>query len=296
MDWGSIANGAIYGAIGGGAGALLGGLLAAPIRNTNFGSQVSTVLTVIGAIVGYYVAEPLLDPYIGDYLPSSKSDSELDAQFDAILIELNEVPIFAAILEREPELGDKLKHELQVVVEKSSTPAAANMLAFSASYSLIQSRYIYYIARATDEDLLILLKTNTEITSDLFQRDPQFCYDLNYNPLALSAFRSIDEIRNKVGPEIFDRQQAEGAELVRNAHDKIPDYDVAIATSELEKASAVMVAVLGQEKLGLVTGQIMAGTKEDAALACEATLALFNSILGQEHPVTLGRHIFAVLS
>ncbi|VAV96436.1 hypothetical protein MNBD_ALPHA05-893 [hydrothermal vent metagenome] len=293
--WEQIGAAAIYGAIGGGVGALIGAILATPFRRTRFAQMATTILTVAFVVIGYNVSEPLLKPYIGDYLPKSAAASEFDEQYDLAFAQLEAFPTFAAILEREPGLKEQLKNDLVAATENTISPGGASLAAYSASYNLIQSRYFYYIARARDEDLIVFLETNVEITRDLLARDPQFCYDMNYNPAALSGVASIEQLRIKVGAELFDRQQKEGATLVRNAYDKIPDYDKAAAAAGLESARGVLFSVLGEENLGLISGQRFAANEEEAALACEATLALLNSALAQENPAIIWRHIFAGL-
>jgi hypothetical protein len=291
--WEQIGAAAIYGTIGGGVGALIGAILATPFRRTRFAQMATTILTVAFVVIGYNVSEPLLKPYIGDYLPKSTATSEFDKEFDLAFAQLEAFPTFAAILEREPGLKGQLKSDLIAATKKSSSPGGANLAAYSASFNLIQSRYFYYVARARDEDLIVFLGTNAEITRDLLERDPQFCYDMNYNPAVLSGAASVEQLRIKVGAELFDRQQKEGATLVRNAYDKVPDYDQAAAVAGLESAREALISVLGEDNLGLISGQRFAANEEEAALACEATLALLNSALAQDNPAIIWRHIFA---
>ncbi len=293
MMWEQIGSAAIYGAIGGGLGALIGGLLATPFKNTRFAQTASISLTVLFVVIGINFAQPVLSPYIGKHLQKSDNEQAFDQQYEVMLAELKSLPTLAAILEREPRLADDLKNEMRSALQKASTPVAANMLVFSASHALIQKRFLHYVVRAKDADLLVFLETNIDITRDLLERDPRFCYDMNYNPAALNHLRTLDSLREKIGAETFDRQQLENAQLVKNADDDIPSYDIAIATSELENASAAMIDFVGMDKIGLINGQTLAVTLEDATLGCEATLKLFASVLAQEHPVIVGRHIFA---
>ena len=290
--WEQIGTAAIYGAIGGGGGALLGSLLAIPFKNTKFAQTATTLLTVSLAVAGIRLAEPLLSPYIGEYLPASSVESVFDREFDSVIESLEDVPIMAAILEREPDLTEQMKAELLAVIdENASTQAMSNAL-YTASYQFTQSRLIHYIQRATDDDLIIFMQTNVELLADLLLRDPQFCYDLNYNPNALSALGELDAIRDKTGPEFFDRQQKEGAVLVRNAHDEIPPYDTNIGAAGLQSAAEALIGELGQENLPIITGERIAASVDEAALACRATKVMFDTVLSLDEPATVGRHIF----
>jgi len=291
MDWASIATAATYGAIGGGVGALLGSLLAAPFRNTGIAKIATTVLTVFGAIVGYNVAEPLLKPYIGQYLPVSSSASAFDSEFESMMEELGRDPLVAAILEREPSLREELKRELLGVAAKAATPATARQMGFSASYNLIVARFNYYLARATNKDLITFMTTTTEVLDGLAIREPRFCYDYLYNPGAMAGLAK-DAIKSKIGSDLYDRQQNESGRLVLNAYDQIPEYDVAAAQVRVQEAAVVLRSMLGEAKLGLVNSTLALENDDDAKLACEASAAMYHAILAQENPALAGRHIF----
>ncbi|GJL95828.1 MAG: hypothetical protein DHS20C05_22330 [Hyphococcus sp.] len=286
-------HGAIYGAIGGGVGGLLGATIASLFKNSRFAQMAATIFVVAGVVLGARLAEPLLKPYIGEYLPKSSATNEADEVFDAAIAEMIEFPTFAAILEREPGIKDELKKGFDEALDSSASAAAAQLQAFSSAYAIIQARFYYYVARATEEDLEKYLVLNVEVTRSLLERDPQFCYDVNYNPGVLSSLSGMDEIREKFGPVLFDRQQNEGATLVRNAYDEVPVIDEGIALQGLNSASAVLVEILGEENLGFVTGAKSAKNIEEATLVCRATLEMLENIVEQENSLVVARYIFS---
>jgi len=293
--WSDIGAAAIYGAIGGGVGALIGALFASFFRKTKFAQIATTVLSVTFVIIGYNVSEPLLKPYIGEYLPKSSAEKEFDEQFELALAELNKVPAFAAILEREPALRDELRKRIEKVAETAPSAASARLSIYTTTRSLTESRLNHYIARAQGADLVEFVDNAIELANSLLVRDPGFCYDFNYNPGAMSSFNSIEALRDKMGPDLFDKTQATNARLVRNAYDDIPEYDVNLANSEIQVANKRMLALLGAEKLKYITGAQIANLEADKRLACEATIALFEDIRSLDDPALVIRHIYAGL-
>lgn len=290
--WEQIGAAAIYGAIGGGAGALLGATLASLFRNTRFASIATAGLTAAGAVLGLNLAEPLLKPYIGQYLPQAANN--FDDQFDEMVVELEKYPTTAAIFEREPRLKNSLKAQLADAMKEATNASAARVQAFSVSYNIVSGRVVSYFAKAQDADLITMMTTTVTTLDDLAGREPEFCFEYLYAPHALAS-KPADYFRNKIGPELFDRQQEEIATLVRNAYDDIPEYDQTAAQAGLNKASVILGAELG-EKIGLVTGQLLPEGEEDAKLACSATANMYRLILEQPDAALIGRHIFSLSS
>lgn len=281
---------AIYGAVGGGLGALLGVLIASFLRNTKFYQMAAAALAGGGAVLGMNIAQPLLEPYIGEYLPKSASEEEFEKQFEWMIQELQSYSLIAAIMERDPSLKKQLRSDFEKVAKEATTPALARQMGFSAGYNTLSAKITFYLARATNDDLVIFIRTMVENLNDLSERDPRFCYDYLYNPTAMATL-SAEETKEKIGLDFFNRQQSEGAVLVRNAFDDVPSYDVAAAEAALQSAAIGFQAMLG-DKIGLVSGAILPESDEDAKLACDATSALYTAILSQENPALAGRHIF----
>ncbi len=290
--WEQIGAAAIYGAIGGGGGALIGALLAAPFRKSKIGSIMATVLTVAGAVIGYNVSEPLLKPYIGQYLPTPPAN-DFDAQLDATFQELETLPTFSAILEREPDLRDALRQQLVAAANDANSSVAARQLAFSASYNEVQGRFIHYLQRSTNGDLLAFYANVNQELIYFSAADPKFCFDSNYNPGALAAL-DLDAIRAKYGDERFNRQQELGSAVVKNAYDEIPPYDVDEAQAALERGGVALRDVLGEENTGMVTGAKAVSTVEEYKLVCDASIALNNSLLNEADAAAVIRHIFTL--
>ncbi len=289
--WGDIGAAAIYGAIGGGVGALIGTMLGSLFKKTNFSQLATTVLTVAFVVIGINFSEPLLKPHIGKYLPSSAA-TDFDSQFETIIEGFEKYPLASAILERDPTVREQLRHELLEIVENAASPAIAKQLAFSAAYNLTLTKFTYYVARATDEDLMLFVKFNVNLLDDLAERDPRFCFDYLYNPNALVNVPE-DYVETKIGPERFSQQQIEGAALVRNAYDDIPEYDIVAAQAIVDQAATILQEELGPEKLGLLTGALQPESDEDAKLACDATAGMYRFLLSQDAPELGTRHIFA---
>jgi len=288
--WENVGNAALYGAIGGGLGGLIGATIASLFRKTAFAQWASIIFSVSGVVLGANLAKPLLEPHIGEFLPKSDLDKATEDQLDLIFAEFENFPLMVAILERDPNIRDELKAKLQTLVEEAKTPAIARQMGFSAGYNLVAGKVTHFLARAQDVDLLKFINLSVEMLNDLNQRDPRFCYDYLYNPGALVGMTK-DDLKNRLGAEMFDRQQAEGAELVRNAFEKVPAYDIAAADAAINEAAGVFQSMLG-DKIGLVSGMAFPSDDEEASLACSATAALYSAILAQENPVLAGRHIF----
>ena len=287
--FGDIGAAAIYGGIGGGLGGLLGYLIGQLFRNTKFAQMASTGFAVLGLVVGMNIAEPLLEPYTGKYLGSG-STSAVDKQFDEMVVELKSFPLMAAIIEKDPAMLDGFREKMEEVSKEATTPAIARQMGFSAGYNFVVEKFGYYMARGTDADLRVMTTTTVELLNDLSVRDPRFCFDYLFNPAGISNL-GLDEMKAKVGLEMFDRQQQEGATLVRNSFDTIPAYDVAAANEAMQEIALPVLAMLG-DKVGLFTGAIVAKTDADATLACEATSALYTSALAREDAILIIRHMF----
>ncbi len=288
--WADVGNAALYGAIGGGLGGLLGASIAAMFRNTSFAQWASIIFSVVGVVAGANLAKPLLEPHIGKYLPQSGEDKAVEEQLALIFAEFDDFPLMVAILERDPTLREEIKTKLITISEEATSPAIARQMGFSVGYNLIAGRVTHFLARAQDDDLIRFMNSAVEMLTELNERNPRFCYDYLYNPSALVSM-SKDELRMNIGAEMFDRQQAEGAELVRNSFEEIPAYDIAAADVALQQAASEFQTLLG-DKIGLVSGLSFPADDAEASLACSATAALYSSILAQEDPILAGRHIF----
>lgn len=289
--WENVGAAMIYGAIGGG-GALIGGLLALPFRNSRIGSMVTAALAAGGAVLGYNFAEPLLKPYIGQYLPASPSD-DLDAQIETMIEELNDVPTFAAILKKDPEMRGALKRKLREIAQDANSTVAGRQMAFSSVFNEVQGRLIYFLKRGRDDDLLAYYRQTNDILVHLSVSDPKFCYESSYNPAALIGL-DLDAIKLKHGEERYNRNQELGARLVENAYDDIPDYDVEEAQAALVRATQVLLDDLGEENIGMITGVKAPSGLDDYKLVCDATIATNNSLLGEADAASAIRHVFVI--
>ena len=290
--WEQFGAAAVYGAIGGGFGALIGGLLALPFRNSKIGSMMATVLTVAGAIIGVSVAEPLLKPYIGQYLPLPPAAKDpVEAQLDETFKELEKLPTFAAILKREPELRDALEGKFREIAASAGSADEAGPMAFSAAYDEVAARFLDYLKRSRDDDLVAYFSETNDHLIYLSASDPQFCFESMYDAGALAAL-DLDEMKAKYGIERFNRQQELAARVIENAYDEIPDYDADAGAAALVRAGQVLLAELGLGKMGMVSGTVAASTPEDFKLVCDASISMNNSLLGEADAAAAIRHIF----
>jgi len=211
---------------------------------------------------------------------------------DKVRAQLEALPTFAAILEREPETRALLRSRLEAAVDSAATAEGIRDAGFSISYELLQSRLVYYLIRARDSDLINVQQTQLDFMGDLLQRDPQFCYYINYNPSTFSAISDVGVLRQKYGGNFFDRIQGINAVAIRNATDEIPSFDAGAANLGVQAAGQAMIEVLGPENIGLITKERKAQTIEEATLACRATIALLESLLATDDPASASRHLF----
>lgn len=291
--WDNVISGAIYGGIGGGAGALLGSLLAIPFRG-GAARMIAIALTVIGAVSGQYLAKPLLEPYIGKYLPASKPASldSLESQLRAAFAEAND-PLMNAIIKREPKLIEQLSAELGEITNGANSPATARAMAFATASNKVVGRLIYYMKRATDDDLESFGSVMVESLGILSERDARFCYNYLYNPGALTGFE-VKDYREKFGGDQFNRQQSIAATLVENAFDEPPAYDAEIGAAGVQRAAAVLQEMLGAGGMPMISGGRPPKDDAEAKLACDASAAMYQSIVAEEHAATVLRHLFTL--
>lgn len=290
--WENVIAGATYGAIGGAAGALLGALLASFIKGG--GRMIAVALTVIGAVAGPNFARPLLEPHIGKYLPAPKAAAadDLESQLKAEFAKLND-PMMNAIIKREPKLIEQLSGELEDVVRTASSPISARTMAFAAASNKVSGRLIHYLKRGRDEDLVAFGVEMVRGLDVLSGRDARFCFNSLYNPGALSNLQ-IQDFREKYGAEQYDRQQAVAGRLIERAFDSPPAYDAEIGAAGVQRAAAVLQEMLGEEGLPMITGGRQPKDDAEAKLACDASAAMYRSILQEEQAAIVLRHVFTI--
>ncbi len=289
--WEQIGAAAIYGAIGGGVGALLGALLATPFRRTRFAQTATTILTVAFVVIGINVAEPLLKPYIGQYLPQPASQDEV---LDAFLTEAREDPMLTALFAKEPVREGELRATLKEILETETRADKVRDRAFKVIKDLTGSRFIYYLKRGRDEDLIAFTNFMIEMMDYLTEYEPQFCHRFYYDPMFLATM-SLEDIKAKMGADRQSRQQELAADVIVNAFDEIPSYDVDAAQARLVEAGQLLNELLGQELIGLLTvGGQKPQSDEEAAAACNATARLFEHLAESEKPGESIRHLYTL--
>jgi DNA-binding Lrp family transcriptional regulator len=289
--WEQIGAAAIYGAIGGGAGALIGAILATPFRRTRFAQMATTILTAAFVVIGIKVAEPILKPYIGEYLPQPASQDEV---LEAYLVEMLEDPMAAAIFDKEPALEGELREKLQEILGAESRTDKIRDASFIVVRDMTESRFIYYLKRGRDEDLIAFINFMIEMMDYLTEAEPRFCHGLYYDPMFLATM-SVEDIKAKMGADRQSRQQELAAAVIVNAFDEIPSYDVDAAQARLVEAGQLLNELLGQELIGLITvGGQKPQTDAEAAAACNATARLYKLLAESEKPGEAIRHIYTL--
>ncbi|NOX83400.1 MAG: hypothetical protein GXP06_10525 [Alphaproteobacteria bacterium] len=287
--WEQIGAAAIYGAIGAGGGATIGGVLATLFKNSRHAAMITTGLTVAFAVVGMNVAEPILKPYIGEYLPQPQSQDEaLDEYFAEAKID----PMVAALFAKEPALEDELRAKLKQIMQTETRADKIKRAAFKAGRDLTESRFIYYLKRGRDEDIIAFTNFMIEMMDYLTEAEPRFCHQYFYDPAAL-AVMPMEDLKAKMGADRQSRQQELAAAVIMNAFDEIPSYDVDAAQARLVEAGQLLNELLGSELIGLLTvGGQKPQTDEEAAAACNASARLFENLIESEKPGEAIRHIY----
>lgn len=284
----------VYGGIGAGVGAAIGTLIAERFKASGQARLIKIALPTALAVLGLNFAKPLLEPYIGKYLPAPKSasGSDLESQLRAGFAEAND-PMMNAIIAREPQLIGQLSIELEEVVLGANSPQNARAMAFAAASNKVVGRLTHYMKRATDDDLVSFGKIMVESLGILSERDARFCYNYLYNPGALTGFQ-VQDFREKFGGDQFNRQQAVAGKLVENADDEPPAYDAEVGGAGVQRAAAVLQEMLGPDGMPMISGGRLPKDDAEAKLACDASAAMYQSMVAEEDAATVLRHLFTL--
>lgn len=278
----------LYGAIGGALGAILGVFISRLFPGASNNAAIKVIPVVVCATLFVQFADDIFKPIAGGFFPESRTET---SELDQTIAALEEYPLTKAIFERDPDTKSEMRAKLSTLMRTEKNLDAVKTQAFSISFELISTQLINYLKRGQDADLLQFSDVTIETMSQLSEKDPETCYNYLYYPVAFTKASRPEDI---IGKDRFDAEQNAGAQLVRNANDEPPGYDLAAAEGVLEQAVAAAFAILPQEKASLLTQGTPTPERADAKLACDATHALFQTIRNSAAPVDGLRHAYSL--